>query len=203
MPTATSSLPGLDRPPIFLSASVPLPDRHPQYFTTADPIAIRDAVIALATVVLPVTGIVFGGHPAITPLISAVADRLTQVRGRVVLFQSGWFVKTMPAHPGIQHVEIVPEAPSLDQSLENMRAAMLTSYLQFGAGVFIGGMEGVEREYLMFRQGHPSADVFPIASTGAAAELIWRNQPPPSGAWSPGLADDLLYLSLFRRLLGM
>jgi hypothetical protein len=28
-----------------------------------------------------------------------------------------------------------------------MREAMLTSYPQFGAGVFIGGMEGVEREY--------------------------------------------------------
>jgi hypothetical protein len=202
MPAATSTLPGFDRPPIFLSASVPLPGRDP-YFRMFDPIAIRDAVIALATVVLPMTGLVFGGHPAITPLISAVADRLAQVRGRVVLYQSGWFVKTMPAHPGIQHVEIVPETATLDQSLYDMREAMLTSYPQFGAGVFIGGMEGVEREYERFRQIHPTTDVFPTASTGAAAELIWRNQPPPTGAWAPGLADDLLYLSLFRRLLGM
>jgi hypothetical protein len=201
MLAATGSLPGFDGPPIFLSASVPLPDRHPQYFTSADPIAIRDAVIALATVVLPATGIVFGGHPAITPLISAVADRLAQVRGRVVLFQSGWFVKTMPTHPGIQHIVIVPEAASRDQSLEDMRTVMITSYPQFGAGVFIGGMDGVEREFDMFQSLRRNTDVFPIASTGAAAELILRNRAAPAGGWAPGLASDLAYLSLFRRLL--
>jgi hypothetical protein len=202
MPDATRALPAFDRPPIFLSASVPLQGRDP-YFQMFDPIAIRDAVIALATVVLPVTGLVFGGHPAITPLISAIADRLAQVRGRVVLYQSAWFVRTMPTHPGIQHVQIVPEKATLDQSLYDMREAMLTSYPRFGAGVFIGGMEGVEREYARFRQIHPATEVFPIASTGAAAELIWRNQPSPTGAWAPGVADDLLYLSLFHRLLGM
>jgi hypothetical protein len=201
MPAAAHSLPSFDRPPIFLSASVPLRERHPVYFQTADPIAIRDAVIALATVVLPATGIVFGGHPAITPLISAVAARLRQVRGQVVLFQSGWFVKTMPAHPGIQHIEVVPEEATLDNSLARMRDVMISSYPQFGAGVFIGGMDGVEREFERFGQIHPNTDVFPIASTGAAAELIWRNRPPPPGGWAPGLADDLAYLSLFRRLL--
>jgi hypothetical protein len=195
------SLPDFGRPPIFLSASVPLRERHPMYFTTADPIAIRDAIIALATVVLPATGIVFGGHPAITPLISAVADRLSHVSGRIVLFQSGWFVKTMPAHPGIQHIEIVPEAATRDQSLADMRDAMIRSYPQFGAAVFIGGMEGVEREFESFRQIHPTTDVFPIASTGAAAERILRQQSPPLGGWAPGLTNDLAYLSLFRRLL--
>ena len=38
---------------IFLSASIPLEERNPKYFETADIIAIRDAVIALTTIVLP------------------------------------------------------------------------------------------------------------------------------------------------------
>ena len=37
---------------IFLSASVPLQGRDPLFFNTADVIAIRDSVIALASTVL-------------------------------------------------------------------------------------------------------------------------------------------------------
>ena len=54
---------------IFLSASIPLPDRHPKYIETADISAIRDAVNALAKVVIPNAILVWGGHPSITPLI--------------------------------------------------------------------------------------------------------------------------------------
>ena len=54
---------------IFLSASIPLPSRDAKYIETADIIAIRDAVIALTTVVLPHHRIIWGGHPSITPLI--------------------------------------------------------------------------------------------------------------------------------------
>jgi SLOG cluster3 family len=55
---------------IFLSASVPLPSRNPLYFDTADVIAIRDAVRALTMVVVEQhVQLVFGGHPAITPMI--------------------------------------------------------------------------------------------------------------------------------------
>lgn len=55
--------------PVFLSASIPDPARDKRYFGTGDTIAIRDAVIALVSVVLPRTKLVFGGHPAITPLV--------------------------------------------------------------------------------------------------------------------------------------
>lgn len=54
---------------IFLSASIPLPERDEKYIGTADIIAIRDAVIALTTVVLPHHRLIWGGHPSITPLI--------------------------------------------------------------------------------------------------------------------------------------
>ena len=38
---------------IFLSASIPYPERDKRFYNTADIIAIRDAVRALATVVIP------------------------------------------------------------------------------------------------------------------------------------------------------
>jgi hypothetical protein len=41
---------------VFLSASVPLPNRHPRFFETADVLGIREAVKALADVVLPIAG---------------------------------------------------------------------------------------------------------------------------------------------------
>jgi hypothetical protein len=201
--TMAQSLPTFPRPPVFLSASVPLIDRDPLYYNSADPIAIRDAVVALATAVLPATGIVFGGHPAITPLISAVASRLSgTVIGRVILFQSGWFVTSIPPHPMIEGV-ITPREATRADSLRTMRIAMLTSYPQFTAGVFIGGMEGVRDEFLQFRQFQPSAMLLPVASTGAAAALITVQELPPPGGWPPELRNDTRYLSVFRRLLGM
>jgi len=38
---------------IFLSASIPYPERDRKFYDTADIIAIRDSVRALATVVIP------------------------------------------------------------------------------------------------------------------------------------------------------
>lgn len=61
---------------VFLSASVPLPSRHHRYFETADVIAIRESVRALATAVLPVGRLTTGGHPAITPVIRKVAESM-------------------------------------------------------------------------------------------------------------------------------
>ena len=61
---------------IFLSASIPLPERDAKYIDTADIIAIRDAVIALSTVVLPNHRIIWGGHPSVTPLIYYVIEKL-------------------------------------------------------------------------------------------------------------------------------
>jgi hypothetical protein len=42
----------------------------------------------------------------------------------------------------------------------------------FSAAVFIGGMEGVEREFSIFRTFHPQTPAFPIASTGSACEKL-------------------------------
>lgn len=59
-----------------------------------------------------------------------------------------------------------------DLSIKEMRKRMLEDN-EFYAGIFIGGMEGVEDEYTMFTQLHPNAKVFPLASTGGAAKIIY------------------------------
>jgi hypothetical protein len=84
-----------------------------------------------------------------------------------------------------------------DASLALMRQKMLKSE-RFAVGVFIGGMEGVEEEYRMFREMHPRAMAIPVASTGAAALIIYKSASPP---FPSDLLTDLAYPSLFRRYL--
>ena len=82
---------------IFLSASIPLQERDPEYIETADIIAIRDAVIALTTVVLPSHRLIWGGHPSITPLVYHVMEKLNlNIQEHITLYQSMFFEKYFP-----------------------------------------------------------------------------------------------------------
>jgi hypothetical protein len=185
---------------VFLSASVPDPKRDPSYAETADRIAIRDAVRALALVILPRGRLVWGGHPAITPLIRVVAEGMGITSGdSVLLYQSAYFDGDMPDDNAA--FERVISTPPVDgdreKSLTAMRLTMLNDHA-FDAGVFIGGMEGVIDEYHMFRQQHPRAVILPIASTGAAALRIFSEG---RAGYPQDLSTDLAYPSLFRRLL--
>ncbi len=60
---------------IFLSASIPNPERNPQYLRVKDAhIKVEEAVISLARAIFVEDGrLVFGGHPTISPLIAMVA----------------------------------------------------------------------------------------------------------------------------------
>lgn len=85
---------------IFLSASVPDPrsKKHEKYYDSADVIAIRDAVRALATIVIPKSYLVWGGHPAITPLIRYVMTTMeANVQDHITLYQSEFFRNIFPA----------------------------------------------------------------------------------------------------------
>ena len=76
---------------IFLSASVPVKGRG-HYYETADPFLIQFAVEELVTTVLPKQQIVWGGHPAITPMIWAICEDLNiKYADTVVLYQSRFF----------------------------------------------------------------------------------------------------------------
>jgi hypothetical protein len=161
---------------IFLSASIPLPERDPKYYETADVIAIRDAVIALCTTVLPNHRLIWGGHPSITPLVNYVLRKLKMdVQDHVTLYQSKFFEKYYPEDNNkFNNVIQTPVFEGRDSSLRLMRELMLEGK-EFAAGIFIGGMEGIEDEYKMFKEFHPDALIIPLASTGAAAKIIYEN----------------------------
>lgn len=184
---------------VFLSASIPLPHRDPKYFETADVVAIRESIRALVSVVVPASQLVFGGHPAITPLIRLlVRGTARPVREHVILYQSRFFQAQFPPEAAeFEEVRLIDAAANdLEGSLAKMREAMIGAH-EFEAGVFIGGMEGVEAEYDLFRHVHPGKPAYPIASTGAAARILFNKHTPDRRE----LMDDLRYLSLFRRLL--
>lgn len=184
---------------IFLSASIPLPERDPKYYGSADVFAIRDAVISLATTVLPSHKMIWGGHPSITPLISFVLQkRNIDIQSHVTIYQSKFFEDKFPEDNNkFNNVILIEKEGDKPQSLLSMRNAMLRSS-KFSAGVFIGGMEGVEDEYEMFKTRYPDALILPMASTGAAAKLIYDSLAENK---EPRLANDYAYASVFQSLL--
>ena len=184
---------------IFLSASIPVQERHIDYIATADVIAIRDAVRALATVVIPNSHLVWGGHPAITPLIHYVMRRMNlDLKKHITLYQSEWFKDFFPKdNLFFENVIITDRKESMHTSLELMRNSMIKNH-PYKAGIFIGGMEGVEDEFKLFKQTHPTALLLPIASTGAAAKIVhdkYLNNPDSR------LSNDYAYMTLFNSLL--
>lgn len=192
---------------IFLSASVPLPERHERYHLTSDVIAIRDAVRALATVVLPHAELHWGGHPSITPLIRVVAQDIGVTdAAHVHLYQSAFFSKILPTdNAAFERYVLTNEAPEGDATRERSLAAMRQTMIgatQFDAGIFIGGMEGVEEEFDLFRQLNPNATLLPIASTGAAAQLIYERERLALNL-PETLITEYSYPTLFRRLIGL
>ena len=183
---------------IFLSASVPLPTRHREFFDTADVIAIREAVKALVETALEEAVLVFGGHPAITPLIALLMRGMSpDLKRRVVLFQSAFFESEfVEENSEFIDFQIVPADGDRDRSLLAMRDRMLRSK-SFDAAFFIGGMEGIWSEYRAFGALYPAAPCFPIASTGAASLQLYRE----ISQARHDLMHELTYPTLFRNLL--
>lgn len=190
----------MDMSAVFLSASVPDPARDPTYFSTGDVVRIRAAVTALLEVVLPRGVLVWGGHPAIAPFVRRVAGRLDRA-DRVETWVSAWFRDQIPADTRkLPDLRWTPEGEDLEQSLITLRERMLASH-PFAAAVFIGGMEGVEREFDMFREAWPDVPVLPVASTGAAALRLWRAHPQDDADTQERLAHDAVYDLLLEDLL--
>ena len=188
---------------IFLSAGVPDRRRGKKYFDTADPIAIGAAVSALVFVTLGRRVLVWGGQPAITPMIwTAAADMGVDYGAWVHLYQSRFFEEDFPAENArFQNVTFIDPVQNdrhvndSDLSLAEMRRRMLQDF-EFEAGVFVGGMEGVEIEFDLFRTNHPKAVVLPIASTGGASLLVAeRLDPRPS----PELLNSIDYIGILHR----
>jgi len=212
---------------IFLSASIPLRERHPKYYETADIIAIRDAVIALTSIALTNHRIVWGGHPSITPLIYYVIERMliskleredwelplnedekdlieSQLKGKiqqhVLLYQSLFFKEDFPPENELfKNVVLTENVGDIHSSIQHMRHRMFSEN-EFAAAVFIGGMDGIEVEYKMFQEYHPKAIILPIASTGAATKIVYENLFPKE-LRNDRFLNDYGYMSLFQKYL--
>jgi SLOG cluster3 family len=189
----------------FLSASIPDPRRNPIYHDTADLTAIREAITAVAAVALKRGQLVFGGHPAISPLVLIVANSL-DATDRVRIFQSEFFRDQIPPESqAFKHIVWTQRVGSdRDASLLVMRRAMIEAD-NFAAAFFVGGMEGVEEEFKLFRARWPMVPAFPVASTGAAARLLLERErlqlPSLSADRVSDLKTDFVYSALFERLL--
>ena len=140
---------------IFLSASVPI--REP-FSLNCRPQEIQAAINALAQVVLGRKKLVWGGHPAITPLLWSAAQAVgVEYAVAVELFQSRLFQDVLPdENKHFVNVTLVDAVGNdLEASLLNMRKAMFKS-TEFEAAVFIGGMHGILDEHELFRSYWPN-----------------------------------------------
>lgn len=184
---------------ILLSASVPLPERDQRFFSTADNIFIRESIKALLEVILPIGRITCGGHPAITPLLALFIRDGGLDSDRVTIFQSAFFAGKIPREVlDFLDVQITPAVnEDRSASLSAMRKKMV-EHRDYKALVIIGGMEGVFEEHEIFVSTHPEAAVLPIASTGAAAKIVYDTG---QGQYDKDLATNFTFTTLFRRKL--
>lgn len=114
---------------IFLSASVPQPDR--EFFGTENVYAIKEAVISFVRVCaekrLP---FYFGGHPAITPLVWNVAKNYSGDKVPAIkIYQSRYFGDQIPQE--VEHFNDVHMTEAVDgdvrKSVNHMRHARGTA----------------------------------------------------------------------------
>lgn len=185
---------------IFLSASIPLPGYDSKYIDTMDISAIRDSINGLAKVVIPNINLIWGGHPSINPLIRIILERMDkEISKHIVLYQSNFFRNQfLKYNKEIETIIITKDIDNnKEKSLLYMRKRMIKEN-DFVAGIFIGGMSGVEWEFDYFKKIHPKALLLPIATTGAAAKVIYDRAP---SNYSKELATDYSYMSLFIKFL--
>lgn len=184
---------------IFLSASVPDPRRAPEYAESADSVAISAAVAALVHVTLGRRVLVWGGHPAITPMVWAVAEALgVDYGGWVKLYQSRYFEDEFPEdNAKFRNVTYTDRFHgNLERSLRVMRTRMFHE-TKFSAAVFIGGMRGIVDEFDLLREVQPDVAMLPVVSSGGAVLEVAQRL----GEYPPDLKSDLDYVSMFHRLL--
>lgn len=261
--------------PIFLSASEPDPKRDEKYWP-GNLLHIREAVRAFCAHILPHYPLVYGGHPAITPLVDQIAARMklqaseeeewarsqenasqedasqddsSREKGesspppKILMFRSDLYIyppnaredvfvtpagmAVTPAHESGGE-PATPPGGRRNASLLRMRYEMLgrpgrypvhpdfarmadrlgrvrrqeMGTFEFSAAIFIGGMEGVEREFNIFRSFHPTTPAYPIASTGSACRDLFKRikfdlTPEQSKALEQESAYSLLMQSLF------
>jgi len=185
---------------VFLSASVPT---RPAWVSGSSPVDIEEAIVSIARAVFARRGrLLFGGHPSVSPLVSAVAGEYfaadparPAVERPVLTFQSEQFRgpqmpdATWELHRfGWTSIEWTPKAANRAESLRLMRERMLGGPMP--AAMFaVGGMEGVVDETLLFlaerrARGALSSRVYVLPSGGGAAACLANPEPRWSERYS-------------------
>ena len=144
---------------------------------------------------------IWGGHPSITRLVAQVLNHYGEDANKhVTLYQSRYFEQFFPLeNEEVAHIIITDDKGNKHDSLLEMRNHMLGDN-EFDAAFFIGGMDGVEDEFKLFRNIHPKVKVFPIASTGAAAKFLYEDN---KEICDSRLETELTYTSLIKDLLNI
>ena len=194
---------------VFMSASVPARRRSQDFQRIADAsLEIEQAVVSLSRAVLSEGGtLVFGGHPAISPLVATVAgeyrpgrfaaSREERPRAQVQIYQSKIFHGHAPEETmlmftlGLAEVHWIDKDPSenfddpppeqgprFPLSLRRMREAMIERGNP-DCMVAIGGMEGVLEEARIFRDFHPGRRRYVLQGTGGACLVIGERAEGP------------------------
>jgi SLOG cluster3 family len=180
-------------PAIFLSASVPSRNQVEFFEMGVRPRTIESAVTALTAAVLARGWhLVFGGHPAISPMVAlATLQRYRPDRKSeppIVIYQAEPYRTVLPDEtwalfktgvakivwtPAIDGEVFKTGAGSLQtpKSLERMRLMLMEN--EHPVAMFcIGGMKGVVDEFQMFRRMRPGHPVIVLAGTGGASRQL-------------------------------
>lgn len=193
----------MTRRSIFLSASIPTVGRAP-FDDEIRKYEIRESVVALVGSCYEADlDLVFGGHPAITPLVHHAARAVERLQNQdrddwtITIFQSEHFFKYFVPEvfefqklSGRNFQTITPYKMDVQTdfdrrrvsqlSVAKMRDAMINlDRYDFTAGVFIGGMEGIIDEFDRFGSQFDGVPQFPISSTGGATKLGWQKVDNP------------------------
>lgn len=215
---------GVRHPALFLSASVPavrltapphVQRRDQEHVATAHPDRIREAVRWVCHYAFGEgLQIVFGGHPAISPMVLAAARDIpvTNTGPRVWIYQSEAFRSLIPRAsldlgdwsagqlvwtPASQPPGEALSWEGRETSLLRMRQLMISTPSLVGA-IFIGGLSGVEEESRLFAERWPKLPRYAIGSTGGATAGLLQADPDGhrGGLAVHRLADDLDYAGI-------
>lgn len=184
---------------IFLSASIPTKGR--EFFDSANPLVIRDAIVAFTRVCLEYNiRFFFGGHPAITPLVYQIASNFKggNVEVPISVYQSEWFRELAPKEVDyFKNIVWTPKQDTLEDSVALMRNSMFEDNKQFCCAVFIGGMKGILDEAERIQANYPKVRLLPIAGTGAASKVLYNKLHLDNEI----LKQDVDFISVFRKIL--
>lgn len=182
---------------IFLSAGIPTPDKDGYYGTTNDA-AIAGAVMAFTRVCAEYNiPFYFGGQPAITPLVWSVAkDYNKYFENLLTIYQSRKWEHYTPKEVSYFRKIVWTQADEDKEiSLLTMRTRMFSEN-KTPIAVFIGGADGVVREYELIKKISPETKIIAFQSAGGGSAEVYLKE----GLDDFILKDNFAYYQIFKRL---